>query len=67
VSCHSSIGFTADEILDMAMMVGADSNVVAMDVSELLPEIEVRGYIAPNLAPIYLAPIYLAPICLAPI
>jgi len=53
VSCHSSIGFTADEILDMAMMVGADSNVVALDVSELLPEIEVRrGYLAPYLAPI---------------
>ena len=28
----------------MAMMVGADSNVVAMDVSELLPEIEEVRY-----------------------
>jgi arginase family enzyme len=36
----SSLGFTADEVLDMAMMAGADANVVAMDVCELLPEIE---------------------------
>ena len=40
VTANSSMGLTADEILDMAMMAGADSNVVAFDVCELLPEIE---------------------------
>jgi arginase family enzyme len=40
VTANSSMGLTADEILDMAMMAGADANVVAFDVCELLPEIE---------------------------